>query len=113
VAGLIVWIDVRRADGSAAAGHASRKIAGGGLYHLHDPRRRIGKAYAAWLGAGGALVWDVYLIFPAGERWEATPPPPLDWAHQLGAAWAPPGRYHADDDLQHWLRQAVDTVTHK
>lgn len=29
--------------------------------------------------------WDIYMIYPAGVRWEGTaPPPPAFWMHQLG-----------------------------
>jgi len=79
----------------------------GGLHHFHDPRRRIGKAFALVLGAGGALVWDVYLAFHPGSNWEREPPSPADWAHQLHAAWAAPERFRAKEDLEGWLRRAV------
>lgn len=36
-------------------------------------------------------VWDVYLLYPPGVRWEgSTPPRPAFWMHQLEALWNRP-----------------------
>ena len=104
---LVVWIDILRADGPGSASRAASALPGDGVRHFYDPRRRIGKAFAPSLRAQGALVWDVYLIFPPGGRWEEAPPPPAEWAHQLDAAWADASRFHTEDDLDHWLRQVT------
>jgi len=108
---LVVWIDILRTDGPDAAARAAQGLQGDQVCHFYDPRRRIGKAFAPSLGAGGALVWDVYLLFPAGRRWEEAPPPPAEWAHQLDAPWAEPSRFHVEDDLDDWLRRLTATST--
>ena len=34
--------------------------------------------------------WDVYMIYPAGVRWDGTtPPPPAFWMHQIGSPTNP------------------------
>jgi len=36
-------------------------------------------------------VWDVYLLYPPGVRWDgSTPPAPAYWMHQLQALWSGP-----------------------
>lgn len=49
------------------------------------------RSYKTTLGLGEPA-WDIYMIYPAGVRWDSTEPPPPDfWMHQLG----PPERPRA------------------
>jgi hypothetical protein len=80
--------------------------------HFHDPDRQVGKAIAQSLGAPGEVAWDIYLFYPRGSAWDAQPPPPLTWAHQLGtSSWADPTRYHRGDALIAELYKAMSQLT--
>lgn len=58
--------------------------------HYWDPDRVVGRAYQERLTAGDRVfrlesaAWDVWLLFDRDARWEAAPPPPAWWEHQLG-----------------------------
>ena len=106
---LVVWVNILRADGPDTASRAALGLPSDRVRHFYDPHRRIGKAFAPSLNAGGALVWDVYLFFPPGSRWEAKPAPPADWAHQLGAPWADASRFRSGKNLDQWLRQVTNS----
>ncbi len=95
------------ADGPDAARRAAQALQADRLDHFYDPRRRIGKAIGPMLGAGQAVVWDVYLFFPTGSRWKESAPSPVDWAHQLDARWADAARYRWEGELTDWLHQAT------
>jgi hypothetical protein len=96
------------ADGPDSTRRASQALQAGHLAHFYDPRRRVGKAVAPRLGAGRAVVWDVYLYFLAGSRWEEPAPSPADWAHQLDAKWADVARFRWEEDLTHWLHRVTE-----
>lgn len=80
--------------------------------HFYDSGRLSGRAVAAALGARpGSIAWDAYLVYRPGVRWEAIPPAPLEWVHQLrGSRWADPARYRTGDALVAALRAAVAAV---
>ena len=40
--------------------------------------------FQAPIGLTTEPAWDVYLVYPAGVRWEDDPPVPLDYMHKLG-----------------------------
>jgi len=107
LASLLIWIHMLPADGPDSARRAGQALQAGHLTHFYDPRRRVGKAIAPRLGAARAVVWDVYLFYPSGSRWEKPAPSPADWAHQLDAAWADAAHYRWEDELTRWLNQAT------
>ncbi|MGH9520187.1 MAG: hypothetical protein ACRD2D_11085 [Terriglobales bacterium] len=72
---------------------------------FYDPRDRVGRAIAAQLGKPGRSAWDIYLFYPPGARWQAAPPPPLRWMHQLG--WLDPAHHHSGADLSRHLERAA------
>lgn len=104
---MLVWIHMLPADGLETAAGQAGALHADGLRHFHDPRRRVGKALAPTVGADRAVVWDTYLFFHPDALWADSPPPPEDWAHQLHAAWADPGRHRWGDTLLTWLQQAA------
>jgi|YelNatPaOPRAMG01_1025707.scaffolds.fasta_scaffold00450_21 hypothetical protein len=62
--------------------------------HFHDPNRRAGLTIARSLAGIDKPAWDVYLFYGPRLLWEASPPAPTMWAHQLAASkWAEPKRY--------------------
>lgn len=93
----VVWAPVlsrMSPEGLAgAARSASRRLADARAQHFLDPEWNLSKPYAALL-PGLRLppeepAWDVYLVFESGVRWEAKPPVPTDWMHQLDAGPPP------------------------
>ena len=53
--------------------------------HLWTATTHIGEAFQAPLALNGEPVWDVYLVYREGVRWEGnTPPKPDYYMHQLG-----------------------------
>ena len=99
-----------RTDNAAAAEAQAASLQHDRLQHFRDPHRRAGKAIGGMLGAGGAVVWDTYLLFPREAEWKEGPPSPIQWAHQLSATWADPARFRWRDDLAIWLREAVAAI---
>jgi len=97
-----------RADGTDSARRAARALQADHLEHFYDPRRRVGKAISPRLGAGRAVVWDVYLFYPSGRQWEEPAPSPADWAHQLDAKWADGARFRWEENLTHWLHRVTE-----
>jgi hypothetical protein len=73
----VVWEPVEGSDTEEAAAMSSRI--------LKDPRavqflardRFVGESFAPALGSSGTPAWDVFLLFPAGARWDGTVPVPL------------------------------------
>lgn len=93
----VVWAPVlsrMSPEGLAgAARSASRRLADARAQHFLDPDWRLITPYATLL-PGLHLppeepAWDVYLVFGPEVRWEAKPPLPTEWMHQLDAGPLP------------------------
>jgi hypothetical protein len=96
----LVWINMLVADSADAAQAASALVSDPRVRHFYDPDRRVGQAIAESVGGRGQVAWDTYLFYPAGGEWQATPPQPATWAHQLTReVWADPGRYRGGGGL--------------
>ena len=86
LAAYVVWMPLSDQD--------SRQLAEHRTCDLPDPRgrqfwtadRALSDALRPAVGLGGGdMVWDVYLVYGPGARWQgAAPPPPLTWMHSLG-----------------------------
>ena len=98
---------------SAAAARAAAPIVGDPrARHFYDADRGAGRAIAECIGGRGQVAWDMYLFYPAGGEWQAAPPRPAAWAHQLtGEVWADPGRYHGGGGLLEALCVAMSQLT--
>ena len=80
----IVWVGVLKGDGIEAARRAAEDIAADPrVRHFYDPTNRSGQAIARSLGWKWATAWDIYLFYEKGAEWQADPPPPTHWMHQL------------------------------
>ncbi|MFQ5944915.1 MAG: hypothetical protein ACE5NC_01520 [Anaerolineae bacterium] len=102
----IVWIDMLRTDRREKAERAAQMIRDPRVQHFHDPERRAGRAVAQSLGADGPIAWDMYLFYPQDAAWEADPPTPTQWIHQLwGRRWADPSRYRRGKALREALAE--------
>jgi hypothetical protein len=94
----VIWLPMLPSDDSEDAVEASREWVDSRVTYYWEPERTTGKKWAQTLGLGrmGALfrslgfsrvAWDVYLVFPRGQRWRDPAPEPLYWTHQLGGAF--------------------------
>jgi hypothetical protein len=96
----IVWIPMLPGDSARAAQAATALVSDARARHYFDPERRAGRAIAGRMGGEGKIAWDMYLFFAPDATWEAEPPLPMEWAHQLGdTAWADPARCHRGEGL--------------
>jgi hypothetical protein len=99
---FIVWIKMYPADTIEAAQEASKLFSQDGrVVQYYDPYKFAGGAIAEGLGAGaGQIAWDIYLFYDGKARWGKLPPPPREWAHQLGdSSWADPDHFYTGDGL--------------
>jgi hypothetical protein len=107
----VVWIDMLDADNAQAARGSARILDDPRVVQFHDPERRVGEAIATRFGAGGHIAWDVYLFYPQGSTWGASPPLPVEWMHQLDDTWADPARFYWDRDLLDKLHEIAGRLT--
>jgi hypothetical protein len=82
----VVWLPVRRAGNvEAAARQETRLVADQRASHFSAGDARLGNRYGPIIHLPeGVPAWDVYFIFGPAVHWDATPPPPTYWMHQLG-----------------------------
>jgi hypothetical protein len=67
------------------AERAAQLLNGASVTHYWDPSGKSGDAVTEALGIAPIYAWDVWLIYPPGDQWEASAPPaPARWMHQLG-----------------------------
>ena len=103
----IVWIPMLEGDTQAAAITSSAIIQDPRVAQFYDGERRLGATIAQGLGSPSEIAWDIYLFYPPGRTWDALPPPPVTWMHQLSAPWADPARRHCGGDLVAQLHRAT------
>jgi len=107
----VVWINMLEPDSADAAEAAARIVGDPRARHFYDPNRGVGQAIAASIGGRGQVAWDMVLFYPAGGEWQAAPPRPATWAHQLaGEVWADPLRYRGGGGLLEALCAAMSEL---
>ena len=80
----IVWVNVLKGDGMDAARRAADDMtADPRIRHFYDPSNRSGQAISRRLGWKWVTAWDIYLFYEKEADWQADPPPPTHWMHQL------------------------------
>ena len=80
----IVWLPILGPESKKAAAGATTLISDARAAHFWDRDQTLGKLYSKVLGLPpDDLAWDVYLLFPAGVRWEREAPKPVYWMHQV------------------------------
>ena len=105
---IIVWISMMDSDTAAAVQQISSIFADKRVHQFFDPTQSVGKAVAASLGAEGEVSWDTYLFYGPGTKWQALPPAPTDYMHQLfDFPWADQSKMRTGDDLVVGLREAM------
>ena len=84
----VVWLPVLRSGGwEEAANDQGARIADSRALRYYDADAGVGKLYGPILHLPRGLpAWDVYMVFGRDARWEAQPPAPTYWMHQLGLA---------------------------
>lgn len=105
-----VWIGMLAGDDAAAAREAAAVVSDRRARHFYDPDLLVGKTIARQLGHDGEVAWDIYLFYPPTCRWEAMPPAPLAWAHQMSATWPPADHRHLGHDLFEELRHVTQSI---
>jgi len=84
----VVWFPVLRSGGwEAAAKDQGERVPDSRARRYYDADAGVGKLYGSLLHLPRGLpAWDVYMVFGSQARWEAQPPAPVYWMHQLGLA---------------------------
>lgn len=98
---------MRQGDSERAAVASAHRLDRSRLgAHFHDRDRAVGTAVAEMLGGRGKVAWDIYLFYPPGIRWEAAPPAPAAWFHQLDeSSWADEHHHRSGRRLTDALRR--------
>jgi hypothetical protein len=84
----VVWLPVLRSGGwESAARDQGERVRDSRARRYYDADASVGKLYGPLLRLPRGLpAWDVYMVFGGDARWEAQPPAPVYWMHQLGLA---------------------------
>jgi hypothetical protein len=102
----VVWGRVLAGDTRAAAETAAAAIAAPGVQQYWDADMALGRALGEQLDVEGPpFAWDVYLFYETDATWDAGPPNPMAWVHQMGGV--APGRFHAGAALDTFLHETV------
>ncbi len=81
----VAWVPILPDDREEAARESSKLIGDSRASHFWDAEKALPPLLAPLLGLPKDWpAWDVYLAYPAGPTWEAEPPAPAFWHHQLG-----------------------------
>ena len=80
------------------------------VQHFYDPAKSAGQAIAGSVGWNGHIAWDIYLFYKAGPKWEAAPPRPTHWMHQLKDSWADRRYFRTGGDLTAELFMTVNML---
>ncbi len=91
-----VWVPILRTDIRLAVSRSTARLPDERVDQFWDAGGELPRAYSRVLGLPDARpAWDVYLVFDRTARWDAEPPAPAQWMHQLGVA---PAAQHLDAD---------------
>lgn len=81
----VAWVPILPDDSGEAAAASSALVPDVRARHFWDASRTLPPSFAPVLVLPKDWpAWDVYLAYPAGATWDATPPTPAFWHHQLG-----------------------------
>ena len=82
-----MWVPILRTDVRLAVPRATTRLPDERVTHYWDAGGELPKTYSRLLGLPESRpAWDVYLVFRRDARWDAEPPAPAQWMHQLGVA---------------------------
>ncbi|NIX01122.1 MAG: hypothetical protein GWN13_23345, partial [Phycisphaerae bacterium] len=98
----IVWIDMLQGDNLELAQKHAPILNDFHVTHFYDADHLLGKSIAGILGGDGEIVWDIYLFYDKNTEWNAKPPLPTTYMHQLGPVyhpWIDQKHYYCGQDL--------------
>ena len=84
--GYVVWMPVLSFGASESdARRQAWRIPDRRITRYFDAEGQVGRRYGPILHLDDlGPAWDVYLVFGPDARWDAEPPAPRYWMHQLG-----------------------------
>lgn len=90
VRAYVIWLPIYGGDFKGEAQKLSASFRDKRVSYFLDSKSLGGDLWEQILQTERETAWDVYLLYGAGAQWEATPPPPTFWMHQLdGVTKAP------------------------
>lgn len=106
----IVWLPIFGGDFKGEARKLSASFRDQRVSYFLDPESLSGNLWERILKTHREIAWDVYLLYAAGARWEAEPPPPHFWMHQLTGVTNAPRLDEAEfkAKLEDMLNEAAD-----
>lgn len=85
----VVWVPMNRALERDVA-NATKEVWDARATHYWDADGQLITSYREVLGGFNEPVWDTYVLYGPGAKWEGDrPPAPAYWMHQLGSAKRP------------------------
>ncbi|HEV2492516.1 MAG TPA: hypothetical protein VG204_05530 [Terriglobia bacterium] len=111
VRGYVVWMPVTSFGKWEAAAHEQAwRIPDKRITRYYDAESHLGNVYAPLLHlTGSGPAWDVYMVFGPEARWNAQPPAPSFWMHQLPARRAPAEQLLDPDRMTHAIQELLGT----
>ena len=83
---ILVWEPMRSDDSPLAATQQAEELHDARIWQGWNGNKNVGDLFGAMLNLH-ATVWDVYLLYKPGIKWEnQAPPRPTFWMHQLEGA---------------------------
>jgi hypothetical protein len=106
--GYVVWMPVTSYGKWEDAAHQQAwRIPDKRIRRYYDSTDHVGNTYAPLLHlTGSGPAWDVYLVFGPDARWNAQPPAPSFWMHQL-VRRAPPEQALDPDKMTHAIQELL------
>jgi hypothetical protein len=77
----VVWEPLRDNDNPKSAEAVTDKLVDPRARHFWVNDLMVSDSFKKFLGLEQQTAWDVYLLFPPGAEWGATPPPPAFFMH--------------------------------
>jgi hypothetical protein len=85
----VVWVPMNRGLERDVA-NATKEVWDPRARHYWDGEGQLIASYRDVLGGYDEPVWDTYILYGPGAKWDGDrPPAPAYWMHQLGSARKP------------------------
>lgn len=85
VAAYVIWDPIFGGDFESESKNLSKTLPDQRVQYFKDPNSLAGTLWKKVLKLFRPIAWDVFLLYGAGAEWNAEPPSPDYWMHQLGA----------------------------
>lgn len=91
-----VYVPILRSDDEASVPAAIERLPDPRVVFFWDGKGVLAESYSTVLQLrAGQPAWDVYMLFDGEAEWDAEPPAPAYWMHQLGGV-APERKLNGD-----------------